>query len=112
METQIITVTSLSTLRNDGTYTIDEWTKRNGGWGLRIIEASKTDALVEFFRESLRNAPYVTSEDSRLTLAYGYFVSSGIMPQEVASAICGIPIAPMSKLEVELALGLPIAEGS
>lgn len=88
------------------TFTHDEWNKRNGAYGALIIEAAETDSLVRFFREAMRDAPYLTPSDERLALAYGYFVDRSIMSALVASQICGIEIVAMSKSQVMAAMNI------
>lgn len=91
---------------NEKRYTHDDWAKRNGGFGFKIIDAAKTDTLVGWFYEVMRQAPYITPSDRRLALAYGYFVNLGLMTQEQASEICGIEILPYTKEQI-MAIILP-----
>lgn len=81
-------------------YTHDQWAKRNGIFGFKIVDAAKTDTMVQWFYEVMRQAPYITPSDQRLTLAYGYFVNLGLMTAEEAGAICGTEIAPLTKDQV------------
>lgn len=83
-------------------YTHDEWNKRNGIYARRVIDAAKTDSMVQFFLELLRAAPYVVKGDERLKAAYGYFVNAGIIPLEVAEAICEMEISPLTAEQVEI----------
>ena len=82
------------------TYTHDQWAKRNGIFGFKIVDASKTDTMVQWFYEVMRQAPYITPSDQRLALAYGYFVNLGLMTAEEAGAICGTQIVPLTKDQV------------
>ena len=81
-------------------FTHDQWAKRNGIFGFKIVDAAKTDTMVQWFYEVMRQAPYITPSDQRLALAYGYFVNLGLMTDEEASAICGTQIAALTKDQV------------
>jgi hypothetical protein len=87
-------------------YTHDQWAKRNGIFGFKIVDAAKTDTMVQWFYEVMRQAPYITPSDQRLALSYGYFVHLGLMTQDQASAICGIEITPYTKEQI-IAIILP-----
>lgn len=90
------------------TYSHDQWNKRNGKFGALIVKESKTDYLIETFREHLRGAPYVTPNDTRLALAYGYFVHKGIMTVEEAEAICGVTITEVDEQQVLSAMTIEV----
>lgn len=81
-------------------YTHDQWAKRNGIFGFKIVDAAKTDTMVQWFYEVMRQAPYITPSDPRLSLAYGYFVSLGLMTAEQASEVCGTEITARTKAQI------------
>jgi hypothetical protein len=82
-------------------YTQDEWVKQNGFTGYKILTATKTDSLAQFFYEVMKAAPYVTTADPRLGIAYGYFIGAGYITGDEALRVCGFAVEPLTQEQVQ-----------
>lgn len=79
----------------------DEWVIRNGFVGYKILDAAKNDSLAQFFYESMKAAPYVTTADPRVSIAYGYFVGAGYITAQEAATVCGFDVEPLTAQQVQ-----------
>lgn len=86
-------------------YTQDEWVVKNGFTGYKILAAAKADSLAQFFYESMKAAPYVTTADPRLGIAYGYFVGAGYITSAEANSVCGFEVEPLTAEQVAEKMG-------
>lgn len=86
-------------------YSQDEWVIKNGFTGYKILSAAKSDSLAQFFYESMKAAPYVTTADPRLAIAYGYFVGAGYITNDEADSVCGFEIEPLTAEQVAEKMG-------
>lgn len=82
-------------------YTQQEWIVWNGFTGYKILAATKSDPLAQYFHEVLKAEGVVSTGDSRLGIAYGYYVGAGYITQEEADRICGFVVESLSAEQVQ-----------
>jgi hypothetical protein len=85
----------------DKTYTQAEWIRKNGFTGFKILSATKSDPLAQYFHEVLKAEDVVSTSDGRLAIAYGYYVGAGYITQEEADEICGFSVEPLTAEQVQ-----------
>lgn len=83
------------------TYTQAEWIRKNGLTGYKILSATKSDPLAQYFHEVLKAEDIVSTADKRLEIAYGYYVGAGYISQEEADSVCGFPVDPLTAEQVQ-----------
>jgi hypothetical protein len=82
-------------------FTQSEWLLRNGLTGYKILAATKTDPLAQYFHEVMKAEEIVSTADTRLAIAYGYFVGAGYITQEEADRVCGFEVEPLTAAQVQ-----------
>jgi hypothetical protein len=91
----------LASVAESKIYTQAEWIRKNGFTGYKILNATKTDPLAQYFHEVLKAEDVVSMEDDRLAIAYGYYIGAGYITQEEADEICGFVVDPLTAEQVQ-----------
>lgn len=82
-------------------YSQAEWIKKNGITGFKILAATKSDPLAQYFHEVLKAEDLVSTADPRLAIAYGYYVGAGYITQAEANSICEFPVDALTAEQVQ-----------